>query len=295
MPKVNEDYPGKAPISDEQLKQQAINQSYADKKAKANPKKEAKPSKYPTETIDLPSQGIIYPEDNPLSEGTIELKYMTAKEEDILTSQNLIKKGLVIDKLLRSLIVSPINYNDLLVGDKNAIMVAARILGYGTEYPIEIQCPACGEKDKIDFDLGELKTKEIDPANYTKGENIFTTVLPASKRTLEWKLLSHSDEQKVLESTKMFKKRAMSKTVDPQMSTRFKTMIISVDGDETVATINNFVDTEFLSRDTMHLRKEIERLSPDIDMSFYFECNHCGHEEPKTSVPMNVQFFWPRV
>ena len=295
MTKVNEDYPGKAPMSDAELKAQAINQSYAANKAKSNQKNENKPSKYPTEVVDLPSQGLIYPEDNPLSEGKIELKYMTAKEEDILTSQNLIKKGLVIDKLLRSLIVSPINYNDLLVGDKNAIMVSARILGYGGEYPIEIQCPACGEKDKIDFDLTELQMKEIDPANYTKGENKFTTVLPASKKTIEWKLLTHSDEQKVAETTKMFKKRAMSKTVDPQMSTRFKTMILSVDGDESQPVINNFVDNEFLSRDTMFLRKEIEKLSPDIDMSFYFECNNCGHEEPKTAVPMNVQFFWPRV
>jgi len=295
MTKVNEDYPGKAPMSDAELKAQAINQSYAENKAKANPKKESKPSKYPTEIVDLPSQGLLYPEDNPLSEGTIELKYMTAKEEDILTSQNLIKKGLVIDKLLRSLIVSPINYNDLLVGDKNAIMVSARILGYGGDYPIEITCPECGTKSKVDFDLTDLQMKEIDPANYTKGENRFTTVLPASKKTIEWKLLSHADEQKVAESTKMFKKRALSKTVDPQMSTRFKTMILSVDGEESQPVINNFVDNEFLSRDTMFLRKEIEKLSPDIDMTFDFECPECGHEVLNQQIPMNVQFFWPRV
>lgn len=291
MAKVNEDYPGK--LTDEQLKQQAINDAYAENKAEMQPVKNT--SKYPTEVIELPSKGLLYAEDNPLSSGKVEMKYMTAKEEDILTSQNLIKKGLVIDHLLRSLIVSPINYNDLLVGDKNALMVAARVLGYGGEYPIEVQCPACGTKNKIDVELTELVEKEVDFDKYTKGENLFTIELPASKRTLEWKLLTHSDEQKIAESTKAAKKRSLSKTVDPQMSTRFKHMIVSVDGDDSQATINKFVDTEFLSRDTMALRKEIEAISPDIDMSFYFECQECGHEQANTAIPMNVQFFWPRV
>lgn len=287
MAKVNEDYPGK--ISDKQLKDQLISEAHvsgADLSSNSD---------FPTEWIELPSQGLLYPEDNPLSSGKIELKYMTAKEEDILTSQNLIKKGLVIDALLKSLIVSPINYNDLLVGDKNAIMVAARILGYGAEYPIEVTCPACGEKNKLDINLTELREKEIDTSLYTKGENLFTTVLPASKRTITWRLLEHADEAKIEESVKAIKKKTLSHTIDPGMSTRFKQMIQSVDGDTTTAAIHKFVDKEFLSRDTMALRKEVEKLSPDIDMSFYFECSECGHEQGKTQIPMNVQFFWPRV
>ena len=293
MPKVNEDYPGKE-LTDDQLKQQVINQSYVDSKD-AKPTTEKSNHKFPTEFVELPSKGWLYPEDNPLSSGKVEMKYMTAKEEDILTSQNLIKKGLVIDQLLRSLIVSPINYNHLLVGDKNAIMVAARILGYGADYPVEVQCPECGTKNKVEINLSELQEKPIDEANYTKGENRFELVLPASKRTIEWKLLTHSDEQKVAEMTKSLKKRSLTKTVDPQMSTRFKNMILSIDGDETQATINKFVDTEFLSRDTMALRKEVEKLSPDIDMTFHFECTECGHEQAEMQIPMNVQFFWPRV
>lgn len=287
MPKVNEDYPGR--VSDDQLKEQLISEAHQDGVDLSSK------SDFPTEWIELPSQGLLYPEDNPLSSGKIELKYMTAKEEDILTSQNLIKKGLVIDALLRSLIVSPVNYNDLLVGDKNAIMVAARILGYGADYPIEVQCPSCGTKNKLEVNLTELETKEIDASKYTKGENLFTTVLPASKRTLEWKLLTHADEAKIAESAKAIQKKKLSKSIDPTMSTRFKQMIQSVDGDTTIKVINDFVDKEFLSRDTMALRKEIDEVSPDIDMSFYFECDECGHEVPKQSVPMTVQFFWPRV
>ena len=163
MPKVNEDYPGKE-LTDDQLKQQVIHQSYVESK-EAKPTTEKSNHKFPTEFVELPSKGWLYPEDNPLSSGKVEMKYMTAKEEDILTSQNLIKKGLVIDQLLRSLIVSPINYNDLLVGDKNAIMVAARILGYGADYPVEVQCPECGTKNKVEINLSEIQEKQIDEAN----------------------------------------------------------------------------------------------------------------------------------
>ena len=78
--------------------------------------------KLPTEKVSLPSKGLLYPKESPLSSGEIEMKYMTAKEEDILTNSNFIKNGTVIDKLLQSMIVTPINYDELLVGDKNAIL-----------------------------------------------------------------------------------------------------------------------------------------------------------------------------
>ena len=108
--------------------------------------------KFPTEMVDLPSKGHFYVDGHPLSKGKVEVKYMTAREEDILTSQNLIKQGVVIDKLLQSLIVDKsIKVDDMLVGDKNAIMVAARILGYGKNYEIEY------EGEKYDIDLSKLE------------------------------------------------------------------------------------------------------------------------------------------
>jgi len=288
MAKVTDEYPGN--ISDEDLKKSLIN----DVIKSGEDINKASTSKFPTETIELPSKGLVYPEDSPLSTGKIEMKYMTAKEEDILTSQNLIKKGLVIDALLKSLIVTPINYNDLVVGDKNAIMIAARILGYGADYPVEIECPACGEKNKLTVNLTELVEKEIDETKFVPGQNNFTFVLPVSKKTITWKLLTHGDEGKITTTVKSTKKRRLSSNVNPEMSTRFKYMITSVDGDETVKAIHDFVDTEFLSRDTLAFRKEIEQTSPDIDMSFYFQCSECDHEITDMQVPMTVEFFWPR-
>ena len=97
---------------------------------------------FPTEVLSLPSQGLLYPEDSPLRSGTIDVKYMTAKEEDILTSTNLIEQGVVITKLLESVIANQkLTLDDMLIGDKNALMVGTRILGYGKDYRITLVDP----------------------------------------------------------------------------------------------------------------------------------------------------------
>ena len=151
--------------------------------------------KFPTETIELPSKGLIYPEDNPLSSGTIEMKYMTAKEEDILSNQSYIQNGTVLDKLLKSLIVSEIDYNDLIVGDKNAIMIAARVLGYGKDYEFEYK----GEQ--VSVDLSSLENRKFDEKAITRGVNEFSYTLPTSGTIITYKLLTHKDLKKDLLNT----------------------------------------------------------------------------------------------
>ena len=124
--------------------------------------------KFPTEVVDLPSQGLLYPKDSPLSSGTIEIKYMTAREEDILTSANLIKKGIVIDKLLEALIVDKsIKLDDMLLGDKNAILIASRILAYGKDYEVEV------DGKEVVVDLTTLKEKKLDEKIVVNGANEF--------------------------------------------------------------------------------------------------------------------------
>ena len=139
--------------------------------------------KFPTEEVELPSKGLVYPEDNPLSSGKIEMKYMTAKEEDILTNENLIKNGTVLDKLLQSVIVSDINYNDLIIGDKNAILVAARILGYGKDYTFEYN------NEQVTIDLSDLQLKYLDETIIEKGVNQFSFTLPHSGVNITYKIL----------------------------------------------------------------------------------------------------------
>ena len=235
----------------------------------------------PTETIDLPSKGLIYPSDNPLSSGKIEMKYMTAKEEDILTNQSYIKNGTVLDKLLQSLIVSKINYNDLIVGDKNAILVAARILGYGKDYSFEYN----GELHNID--LTKLENKQFDESNLiSKGVNEFEYTLPASNIKLTYKLITQEDEQKIQNELDGLKK--INKNNVPELSTRWKYIITSVNGDRDNKTIRQFVDTALLARDSRDLRNHIANTQPDVDLTFF-----PNGDSIKINIPIGVRFFWP--
>ncbi len=239
--------------------------------------------KFPTEVVDLPSKGHFYVEGHPLAKGKVEVKYMTAKEEDILTSQNLIKQGTVIDVLLQSLIVDKtINIQDLLIGDKNAIMVAARVLGYGKDYQFEYD----GEEQTVD--LSKLEPVDIDFKKFTKGVNEFSYELPNSKRTVTFKLLTARDEKNIEVDLKALKK--ISKEKSSELTTRLKRVLLSVDGNNDKTHVNNFVDNEFLSRDSLAFRKHLSSMTPDIDMSTYIDVDG---EEIEVTIPVTLRFFWP--
>ena len=241
--------------------------------------------KFPSEVIDLPSEGKLYPEGHPLKDGKIEIKYMTAKEEDILTSQNLIKKGVVIDRLIDSLILTPgVKQDDLILGDKNAVMVAARILAYGPEYVCKVTNPTTGELSTETFNLADCPFKKL-PKNVT--ENKFEITLPISKKNIAFRLLTGKDEGLITEELKASKK--IGTDVLPELTTRLRHTIVSVDGDESQSAINNFVQN-LLARDSMYLRKEIKKVTPDIELSQEIEI---GGESVKVDIPMTVGFFWP--
>jgi len=234
--------------------------------------------------VELPSKGYFYFEGHPLSTGKVEVKYMTAKEEDILTSQNLIQQGTVVDKLLESLIVDKsIKIDDMLVGDKNAIMVSARILGYGKEYDFTYD----GVEQSVD--LTKLDAIDLDFSKFTKGQNEFSFELPNSKRTVTFKLLSGNDEKTI--SAEIEARKKINKDVSVELTTRLKQMILSVDGKTEKSYINNFVDNEFLSRDSYALREYLVDITPDVDMSVKIT-NSIG-KEVEVAVPITVRFFWP--
>lgn len=286
MAKIDDNYPRKDhEMSDEQLKQLAIQNMQ---------RQEVKSSGFPTEIISLPSKGLVYPEDSPLRSGKVEMKYMTAREEDILTSANLIKQGVALDKLMQSLIVSPINYNDLVIGDKNAIMVASRILGYGKDYTIEIVCPSCQEKSKVTIDLTTLPEKTISEDAKIVGVNRFEYTLPQSKRTVIIKLPTQGDEKKIQSELEALKKNSKKDSVDRELTTRIKSIIKSVDGNEDQAFINNFVDNQLFAMDSRALRSYLKELAPDQSFQIPFECNHCGHEEEALAFSPDTNFFWPK-
>lgn len=247
--------------------------------------KKEKP-KFPTEIVPLPSNGKYYPDGHPLSSGEVEVKYMTAKEEDILTSQNLIKQGKVIDVLLDSLVQGDFDMNDMLIGDKNAVMIAARVLGYGKDYEFEMEDPLTGEKEKQVLDLTTLEHKETD------FDGDYTFELPNSKRVLGWKFITQRDENEISEELKALRKITKKSGIEQEVTTRLRKVITSVDGDESVGTINNFVNNEFLSRDSKAFRDYLLSVTPDVDLNIIVDFS--SGEEVEVTVPMTVEFFWPK-
>ena len=239
--------------------------------------------KFPTEMVELPSKGLVYPEENPLSSGKIEMKYMTAKEEDILTNQNYINNGTVIDELLKALIITKINYNDLIVGDKNAIMVAARVLGYGKDYSFTYE----GEDHIVD--LSQLDNKEVDGKDFTKGKNEFSFTLPTSETLITYKLLTHGDDKKVNNEIKGLKK--LNKLASPELSTRLKHMILSVNGDAEKKSVREFVDNYFLAKDSRAFREHIKTTQPDVNLKF--EIERPDGDVKDIDIPVGITFFWP--
>jgi hypothetical protein len=237
--------------------------------------------KFPTEMVELPSKGLLYSKDSALASGTIEMKYMTAREEDILTNQNYIQQGVVIDKLLQSLIVTPINYGDLLVGDKNAILIASRVLGYGKDYEFEYK----GEKETVD--LSEIQNKDIDYTLLEKGKNEFTFTTPSTGTTITFKLLTHADEKSIDQEVKGLKK--LYKDSSAELSTRLKRMITSVEGNSEPKTIRDFVDNYLLARDSRALREYVKTVQPDVDLRFFPE----NGPEGGVDIPIGVTFLWP--
>jgi len=240
--------------------------------------------KIPTETVELPSKGLLYPESSPLSKGTVEMKYMTAKEEDILTNTNYIKQGTAINKLLRSLLIDKkVNFSDLLIGDKNAIMLAARILSYGKDYKVTYN------DEDITVDLSTIQEKDVDLSQLQDKKNEFSFTLPKSQNILTFKLLTQRDEDLIEKEIKGLQK--IDKKAQPDVTTRLKHMITSVNGSFEQKDIREFVDNYLLAADARELRKAYTKVNPDVNLVFNYESEE-GREE-EVSMPIGLNFFWP--
>jgi len=245
----------------------------------------------PTEYVDLPSGGTLYPEGHPLHNvETVEIRHMTAKEEDILTSDTLLRKGIAIDRLVESVLVDKnLHPSTFLVGDKNAILVASRITGFGTQYDATVGCPECTEAQSETFDLGAIQTKVVDTGDAEvtpTGTYIFQ--LPASQVNIEIKLLTSGDETRI---TQTIANRRKNKLPETNSTLLLKALIVSANGVSDPVQLSQLAELLPL-QDAKHLRTMYQQLRPDVDMTFPFDCDKCSYVGEVT-MPLTAEFFWP--
>jgi len=248
----------------------------------------------PTEFVELPTKGRYYPKEHPLhNEEIIEIRYMTAKDEDILTSRALLKKGLAIDRFLQNVIVNKqVRVDDLYVGDKNAIVVASRINGYGREYATRVTCPVCASAGDYTFDLGEAKVnyaEEEGSKHEYIGSGQFVVTLPKLNVTVTIRLLTGADERKLLQIQERVRKKNLPEAT---LTTQLRMFIVAVNGDSDYQTINSLIQN-LPASDSRYLRDVLQSVSPNVDLTQWYECQICGNEE-EMEVPFTTDFFWPK-
>ena len=250
----------------------------------------------PTEFVELPSEGQFYPEGHPLhGKDTVEINFMTAKEEDILSSKALLRKGVAIDRMLESLLVDKnLKVGDLVVGDKNALTVAARITGYGPDYNTNVTCPYCSAGAEHTFDLSEVKHKNPAAAIQEYGVEVtpnrtFIFETPMTKAKVECRLMTGADEQALLKAAQ---RREKHKINTSSLVEQFRTFVVSVNGSTNIDHLTSFI-TSMPARDSRHIRKVYMAITPNLDMSQTFECEACG-QESELEIPLTAEFFWPK-
>ena len=244
----------------------------------------------PTEFVELPSKGRFYPPGHPLhNQEAIEVKQMTAKEEDILTSRSLLKQGVAIDRVLQSIVMDPrIDVSSLLVGDRNAIVVSCRVSGYGSDYTTKITCPACEAKNEYTFDLNEAVVKNGELDNVTdNGDGTFNAVLPKSNLSVNFRLLTGRDEKFLAQGqTTKNKNKA-----DRMITTQLRGILVSANDNDTPEALN-YVANNLPSMDSKYLRDAYKTTQPNIDLTQHYQCDECDHEV-EMEVPLTADFFWP--
>ena len=245
----------------------------------------------PRDFVMLPSKGRVYPSTSPLHNmEEIEVRHLTAADEDIMTSRALLRSGKAVDTMLSNVIVNrTVNVEELVSGDKNAILTFLRITGYGPEYPVEIECPDCDEQVNYEFDLSTLQMKFLDTDPVTEGENRFLHTLPSGS-SIEFKLLNSAEDAAITAEQEKLRK-ATNSPLEKTVTTKLKYQIVSANGEDDKTYINKFVDMLNV-RDSRAFRKHLDDIEPDVIMKQEFTCPICSHGE-EVDIPITVGFFWP--
>jgi len=248
----------------------------------------------PVELVPVPSEGKVYGADTGLFCVTgLEIKAMTAREEDILSSRALIKKGTVISELVKAcLIDKSVNVGEMLVGDRDSLMVSIRITGYGTSYAASVSCPTCGANHKDhEFDLAELGIKRLELNPVSEGVNEFEFELPVSKKKVTFKFLTVNDDQNLTRERERKRELYGPEYIPGTVTETLGSHIVSVDGIRDRSKISMFIN-KMPALDSSRLRHFINKHKPGLDMTAPFRCENCGTTD-RIDLPIGIHFFWP--
>ena len=245
----------------------------------------------PAAVVPLPSLGKVYPQSSPLAGAeTLQVRAMTARDEDILTSRGLLKSGKALDTLLKSCIVDKaVDVDGMLSGDRNAALIAIRITGYGQQYKVKVTCPSCEAAVEYEFDLATLPIKRLGAEPIQNGVNEFLYRLPLCKKDVTFKLLTGADEREL--STLLERTKKSGSGIDGLVTTRLLQQVISIGGERDRAKLSGII-RNLPARDSRDIRKYADQISPGVEMKQVFTCSQCN-EESEVDVPMGTEFFWP--
>jgi hypothetical protein len=247
----------------------------------------------PVEIVSLPSKGMLYPQEHPLyNEESVEIKAMTAREEDLLTSRALIKNKTVTSALMKACILNKlVDPEDLLIGDRNAILIGIRVTGYGADYGVKIQCPECQEEFDNHFSLSKLKIKPLTGTPIQSNVNLFSFKLPLSGQEVQFRLLTGKDEVEMDLAAE--RKKKLGSQVENSITARLFQSIVSVNGETDRGKLNNIVNN-FRAADARALRNYMKEIMPDVDMKQEAMCTKCSAVS-EVDVPIGPTFFWPDI
>ena len=247
----------------------------------------------PVETVPVPSRGVVYPSASSLyKRETIDIRAMTAREEDILTSQALIRKGTVVATLLQSVVLDQgIDVGDMLLGDRNALMMATRVTGYGPKYVVEVKCPSCSTRQPVEFNLSAIPIKRLKIDPIQEGVNLFEYVLPVTKRTVQFRFLTGSQEEELTEANNRRKSLMPDVDVTSLVTSRLEAQVVSIDGITDRTKLSAFI-RKMPAYDSRILRSYISKNEPGMDMTQEMQCRSCT-KTSNVDVPIGISFFWP--
>ena len=245
----------------------------------------------PVSSVKLPSRGLTYPPESPLYRlESVDIKPVTAKEENILSSPVLIKKGIVLTTLMRACITNrTIDPDQMLVGDRNAILTAIRVSAYGPTYKARVTCPDCGEGADHDFDLSKLTLKTLDEEpSGGPGTNQFDFKLPVSGRTATFKMMDAQTVANLERDVEAVRKKTGQ---EQSVTLRLQAQVIALSGVSDPKKLAGALG-DLAARDARALRAHMDDISPGVDMTQEYPCNSCG-KTSEVDIPIGTEFFWP--